>query len=232
MIMASPRDALRRHIVYLSRRIAGQLAEFIEQNDPLMLDSLIYISEQFYRCLNAYGESTSADTVAEAVTLLLSIQNEFDDFDRNDDVYAIRNGRPGRPTCAVSEDQLQHLLEIGLSATRIACLLGVSVRTIRRRMDDIGLYISDLYSTLPDDQLDIMINDILIQFPNTGYRMMMGHLKRHGIRVQQYRIRESLHRIAPASIATRWNTSIARRVYNVKAPLSLWHIDSNHKLIR
>ena len=74
----------------------------------------------------------------------------------------------------------------GFSATRIACILSVSVHTIRRRMDDIGLRVSDLYSPLPDNQLDIIVNEILSEFPNTGYRMMTGHLKRRRIRVQQY----------------------------------------------
>ena len=49
------------------------------------------------------------------------------------------------PRCAVSEDHLQHLFEIGFSATSFASMLGVSVRTIRRRMDDIGLLV--LYFT-------------------------------------------------------------------------------------
>ena len=233
MHMASPQDTLRRHILHLGRRITGQLTDL--PNDPRTLDSLIYISEQLYRCLNAYGESGNADVVAEAITLLLSIQNDFEDdiggcLDFS--CTTINNGRPGRPRCAVSEDQLQHLFEIGFSATNIAGMLGVSVRTIRRRMDDIGLRVSDLYSTLPDNELDVIVNEILINFPNTGYRMMAGHLRRRGIRVQQYRIRDSLHRIAPASIATRWHTSIRRRVYSVRSPLALWHIDSNHKLIR
>ena len=231
--MASPRESLQRHILHLGRRIAGQLTEFIEQSDPHMLDYLIFLSEQLYRCLNAYGEPGNADNVAEAITLLLSLQNELDNMNGNADVCTvIRNGRPGRPSYAVSEEQLLHLFEIGFSATHIACMLGVSVRTIRRRMNDIGLRVSDLYSALPDNELDIIVNEILIQFPNSGYRMMTGHLKRRGIRVQQHRLRESLHRISPASIATRWNASITRRVYSVRAPLSLWHIDGLHKMIR
>ena len=71
--MAYPR---RRHILHLGRRITGQLTDF--PNDPITLDSLI-LSEQLYRCLNAYGESGNADLVAEAITLLLSIQNDCDD---------------------------------------------------------------------------------------------------------------------------------------------------------
>ena len=140
--MASPRDTLRRHILHLGRQLTDL------PNDPITLDSLIYISKQLYRCLNAYGESGNADAVAEAITLLLSIQNDFDDEMGRcvDFCTTISNGRPGRPRCAVSKDQLQHLFEIGFSATSVASMLGVSVHTIRRRMDDIGLRVSDLYT--------------------------------------------------------------------------------------
>ena len=55
----------------------------------------------------------------------------------------------------------------------------------------------------PDNELDVIVNKILVYFPNTGYRTMAGHLRRRGIRVQQVRIRDSLHRVAAASIATR-----------------------------
>ena len=65
--------------------------------------------------------------------MLLSIQNELDDISGCIDVCAtIRTGRPGRPSCAVSEDQLINLFEIGFSATHIACILGVSVRILQR----------------------------------------------------------------------------------------------------
>ena len=60
-----------RYILHLGGRITRQFTELTEQNDPLTLDSLVYLSEQSYRCLNAYGECDNADAVAEGVTLLL-----------------------------------------------------------------------------------------------------------------------------------------------------------------
>ena len=181
--MVSPQDSLQQQFLQLGRRITGQLTEFIEKPDPRVLDYLIYLSEQLYMCLNVSGEPGNVDDVAEVITLLLSLQNESDNVNGNLDVCAvIRNGRPGRPSYAVSEEQL-HLFHIGFSATHITSMVGVSVRTIRRRMDNIRLQVSDLYSTLSDNELDIIINEILIQFPNTGYRMMAGHLKRRGVQV-------------------------------------------------
>ena len=89
-------------------------------------------------------------------------------------------------------------------------------------MKDAGLYVSDLYCTLSDAQLDEVVRNVFQQFPN---RMMAGHLWHLNIHVQQLRIRDSLHRISPASLAVRWNETIVRHVYSVRSPLALWHID-------
>ena len=65
-----------------------------------------------------------------------------------------------------------------------------------------------------------------------GIRVLEGFLLSKGCRVQRERIRLSLLRIDPIGIVQRWKTTVKRRQYNVKHPLSLWHIDGNHKLIR
>ena len=46
------------------------LTQFTEGHDLILLDSLIFIAEQLYRCLNAAGEYQAADIVAEATTML------------------------------------------------------------------------------------------------------------------------------------------------------------------
>ena len=63
---------------------------------------------------------------------------------------------------------------------------------------------------------------------------MTGYLKARGIHVQQLRIRESMKRSDPEGVLLRTLqlTPCMRRVYNVKSPLSLWHVDGHHKLIR
>ena len=52
------------------------------------------------------------------------------------------------------------------------------------------------------------------------------------MKVQRYRVRESLERVDPGGAAVRAVQSIQRRTYTVAGPNSLWHIDGNHKLIR
>lgn len=71
-------------------------------------------------------------------------------------------------------------------------------------------------------------------FPNCGYRKMRGFLRARGLHIQWSRIQDSMRRVCPEGILMRalQLTAVERRIYNVRSPLSLWHIDGNHKLIR
>ncbi|XP_019214343.1 uncharacterized protein LOC100707221 [Oreochromis niloticus] len=70
--------------------------------------------------------------------------------------------------------------------------------------------------------------------PNAGYRMVQGHLVSMGLRVQWWRMMASMHRVDAVGIFTRITElgCVVRRSYSVRGPLSLVHIDTNHKLIR
>ena len=67
-----------------------------------------------------------------------------------------------------------------------------------------------------------------LEIPILVFAFVMGK----GHRVQHYRIMESLIRTDPAGMMDRWAQTVRRRKYQVHSPLSLWHIDGNHKLIR
>lgn len=55
-----------------------------------------------------------------------------------------------------------------------------------------------------------------------------------GIHVQWRRVTASMHRVDSLGILSRLTGlgCIVRRTYSVRGPLSLWHVDTNHKLIR
>ena len=135
----------------------------------------------------------------------------------------------GRPRLDVSEEQLVHLLSLRFTCPAIASMLGVSLRTLRRRMTELGFSVCDFYSTISDYDLDLAISALRVQYPNSGYRMMV---LQQGVRVKQIQLRESMHCVDPNGIAIRWRECIRRRQYNVPYPLALWHLDGNHKLIR
>ena len=106
---------------------------------------------------------------------------------------------------------------------KIAQMLGVSERTIRRRREELGMHVgqTDAYSDIPDDDLDILASRVLHFFPNSGERMLLGALRSHGVKVQRERMRNSIRRVDPISRDLR-RTSIHRRVYSIRAPNFLW----------
>ena len=83
--------------------------------------------------------------------------------------------------------------------------------------------------------LDIIVSSICTEFPNCGIRRMKGFLLARGIRIQWERVRVSLWRVDPEGILLRSMqlNLVRRRHYSVPVgPLSLWHLDGNHKIIR
>uniref|UniRef100_A0A672Z0C4 Integrase core domain-containing protein n=1 Tax=Sphaeramia orbicularis TaxID=375764 RepID=A0A672Z0C4_9TELE len=142
-------------------------------------------------------------------------------------------GERGRPKLVISEDHLQHLLEMDLSVSCISKLLAVSVRTLTCRMREWGFSVRESYSNMTDAELDHVVSAIKQDFPNLG-KMVKGHLRALGHKVQWSRVFESMHRVDSLRIVQRMARlgCVVRRAYSVAAPLSLIHIETNHKLIR
>ena len=138
----------------------------------------------------------------------------------------------GRPRFEVLREQLVYLIEHGFSCVQISEMVGVSLRTVRRRMSEYGLSIRQTYSLVEDDELIQLLRSHLENFPTCGYRLADGWLRQKGYRIQESRIREAMRRIDPLGVASRWLTTIQRRKYTVCGPQALWHLDGNHKLIR
>ena len=143
----------------------------------------------------------------------------------------LMENRRGRPRLDIEQEQLEYLLCLGFNCPKIA-VLGVSLSTIRRRMSEFGLSVTALYSSVTDQELDLLVSQIKDEFPNCGSRLMHGHMLSRGHRISQARIREALHRVDPEGVAIRWTSAVQWRKYAVSSPLSLWHLDGNHKLIR
>ncbi|XP_062514261.1 uncharacterized protein LOC134189884 isoform X2 [Corticium candelabrum] len=200
------------------------------------LDCLVFHVDRLHCLLVAVDDvyNTSSSDVLEGVGMALSFLEELN-HGRNESGYVsqiLYENVRGRPRLEVKQDQLEYLLHLGFKCPKIGEVLGVSLSTIRRRMSEFGLSVSALYSFITDRELDELVSQIKCEFPNCGYRLLHGHLMSRGQRVSQARIRESLHRVDPEGVAVRWSSAIQRWKYAVLAPLSLWHLDGNHKLIR
>ena len=171
------------------------------------------------------------ESVLRAVNEVVScMRDENDNMRVSQDYQLVVRGR-GRPQCAVLKDQLVFLLEHGFTQTSIAKLLGCSTRTIRRITDyDLDSWLR--FSDIDDELLDLTVQDIQKQYPNWGEKSVQGHLSSVGLKIQRWRVRDSLRRVCPSAVKERFCRAIHRRRYDVPYPNSLWHIDGYHKLIR
>lgn len=192
--------------------------------DPQVLDHLILQLDILRFHFVLFGMDNCILRALTTVVEILTDMNRASDF-------VLTNFR-GRPRLEVSEEQLVNLLSLRFAYPTIASMLGVSLRTLRRRMTELGLSVYDFYSTISDQDLDLAVSALKLQYPNSGYRMMAGLLLQQGVRVKQMQLRDSMHRVDPNGIAIRWRECIRRRQYSVPYPLALWHLDGNHKLIR
>uniref|UniRef100_A0A672ZBE4 Integrase catalytic domain-containing protein n=1 Tax=Sphaeramia orbicularis TaxID=375764 RepID=A0A672ZBE4_9TELE len=203
-------------------------------NQPhLNLDYLQYIVNQEAFILTA--ASSTLNIPAEIVECLLSLQSKIHTAVSQESPCAfIRAGERGRPKFIFSEELLSRLIDLPLPVSCIANLLSVSQSTIFRRMRELGLSTRSTYSSLTDSELDDAVQSIKSRIPNAGYRMVKGCLQADGHRVQWDRIKESMHRVDAPGVLERMARlgCVVRRTYFVQGPLSLVHVDTNHKLIR
>ena len=140
----------------------------------------------------------------------------------------------GRPKFNIRREHLEFLVEHRFNNPIIAGILGVSLRTIEGRQQEYGIRQRSPSSTISNQDLDNIIDNILVDFPETGYTRMTGFLRSRGVVVQQSRIGEAMRRVNPEGTmlcALRLHVSHIRS-YQISTPLALWHIDGNHKLIR
>ena len=226
------------------RRLSSDLSVFTDGRDipEDVLDSFIVSMEFVYRELIVLETTAQLSPIqcqaTEIVRSCLSRMRslyELRNMRENNpgfQVTSVLTGMVGRPRLEVSYEQLSFLIENRFSVPQIADMVGVSVRTIRRRMSECGLSIQAQYASITDSELDTMVSEVQRQFPMCGNRQMQGHLLSRGYRVQQNRIRESQRRVDPEGAIIRRLHVLNRREYSVPSPRSLYHIDGHHKLIR
>lgn len=149
-----------------------------------------------------------------------------------------RSGKPtkvvhniGAPVFDIPKDLLENLLEEDFTIKEISLMLSVSERTIYRRMDKFGLKKSS-FSNMSDNDLDEHVKVFTQQFPSCGENMLRHLLSQNNIYVQRTRLRDSIQRVDQDGVNRRKRNRLHRRVYNVRGPNQLWHVDTNHKLIR
>lgn len=210
-----------------TEELTNSRLDFLQFQGERLLRVCVVLSENNHILLQQLPLiQSTVSQLSEAISQLLSQQNSG-----YEPGHFTFTGR-GRPRINVTEEMLTFLLGYGFSATRIALMLHTSLSTIRRRMAMYGLSVRSLYSDISNVDLDALVRHVQHHHAECGYRLMMGHLRSLGYRVQENRVRSSMMRTDPEGTISRWITRIQRRSYSVACPNSLWHIDGNHRLIR
>ncbi|KAJ7024500.1 hypothetical protein C8F04DRAFT_883347, partial [Mycena alexandri] len=111
----------------------------------------------------------------------------------------------------------------------LAAALNVHRHTLRKRLRELGL--EKRFSGIDDGELDLITRQYKAKKPTSGLRYLRGHFRRHGLRIQRERARNSLKRVDALGQALRTHLAIRRRRYRVPRPNYLWHCDGHHKLI-
>ena len=175
----------------------------------------------FEGLLHSPGGEVMVQAVADVVR---TVQNHVDE--------GYRQHATGRPQIPISEEQLVTLLDLHFSNVDIANMLQVSPRTVRRRIIQYGLQEEASFTEVSDTDLDTITRQFVDTHPNSGERSLAGYLRGIGLRIKRSSVRESLFRVDPRGVQTRFRQALHRRCYHVCMPNSLWHIDGHHKLIR
>uniref|UniRef100_A0A3B1IFY0 Integrase core domain-containing protein n=1 Tax=Astyanax mexicanus TaxID=7994 RepID=A0A3B1IFY0_ASTMX len=213
-------------------RLRTRLEHILSSNIP-DFDYMLYVVSQERVFTSAVGLDFLPD-VKEAMDGLYSCLTTLLASQDSPTFVSWEMGPHGRLRFNITAECLNKLFEIGLSASCVASILQISKSTVHRRMREYNISVSNMYSTLSDDELDTAVRNIKSRFPHAGYRTVKGCLQSEGHRVQWTRVRASMHRVDTAGILSRLSSMgcVVRRKYSVPGPLCMQHIDTNHKLIR
>ena len=138
----------------------------------------------------------------------------------------------GRPRKVINEEYLQEALHPSRSIprTKLAKALKIHRNTLKRRIDELGIYCA--YSTIRDTDLDLLVRAYKTKKPDAGFRYVRGHLRSLGVRVQKPRVLNALRRVDRIGRLIRKRAVVRRRRYFSSRPNALWHCDGHHKLIK
>lgn len=188
--MAAPeefevRECLRVHLIDVVRLLeSGNHDSDTSDYTVFRLDLVLNVLARYLDTEGTGAGARITPLVREAREMVTSANDSPDAFCSR----SIFTEQYGRPRQNVPQEQLQFLLERRFKTPQVAALLGVSQRTVERRLREYNMHTSISYSHISVQDLDAVINDILTNFPHTGYKRMTGFLRARGQEVLQIEI--------------------------------------------
>lgn len=119
-------------------------------NDPDCVEGIALRLDVLKRYFVNVGiDDRTLDLVDSAYRLLHQCEQRFKASRDSTDPTKIYTGRRGKPAFDIKEEQVNFLLEQGFNVGDISNMLGVSKRTLERRMQSFGLSVTgELYTLL------------------------------------------------------------------------------------
>ena len=217
----------------------------------LARSKLLHIAESMEngRILNISNELTTVTSMLVQLSQLTNVEEslehlesarslcQFDTCEKQVTLPPTTNqGCVDRPAFIIPAETLEFFCANNFKVKDMASMLGVSKRTIERRLADYNIKVRNTYSDISDSELDEMVKRIVQEYPNIGYRTVSSMMMAEGHRVQESRVRNAVRNADPEGVLFRRlflaTCRVQRRTYSVQGPQALWHIDGNQKLIR
>lgn len=134
----------------------------------------------------------------------------------------------------VDIETIYYYLDNGHSYTDMAGMLGTTTKTLSAWFKRTNFV--DLRNEFDPDDVDRIIEEYVLGNPKVGETQIIGHVKgNYNYKGTRAQFRESIARVCGVELEERTNQfgrRIVRRVYDIKGPHLLWHLDGWHKLIR
>ncbi|XP_072153189.1 uncharacterized protein [Bemisia tabaci] len=138
----------------------------------------------------------------------------------------IRLGSRGRGSFIIDPKQVKDYRQAGMSWTEIAATLCVSRKTLYNHCREI-----QLEERLSDAEVNEIIDELKAEDPRSGESYVGGEIRARGHHVSRERVRKLLRLKDPLGTAQMVQDKTIRKVYHVKGPNYMWHLDGNLKLV-
>ena len=118
-----------------------------------------------------------------------------------------------------------------ISQALLAKKLGIHRNTLCEKLKENSINTS--FSDISDGHLDEIVKGYHASHPNSGIKYLSGRLRSQGLRIQRWRLEESIKRVDRLGQTLRIHTTAETpwTQYHIPCPNALWHIDGHHKLI-
>jgi len=137
----------------------------------------------------------------------------------------VHKGRNGAWTYDVPVETLLFYKAEGFSKAEMAQMIGVSDRTIQRRLTEHSIRLREATNVTDAELVNLLYTLKTSGLQNWGELGIDAALRSLQIRVSRERMRRAVRFVDPVGVIERWAGVIKRRVYSVPFPNSLWHID-------